>query len=82
MPNGRAIHMSTEQFCDMNDDDFDYLMAHQIGEEIENPFFDSVLHKPIIENDIVVEPIIVAITDITFIERISGVDLDIPLDIE
>ena len=43
LPNGRAIEMSTEQFCEMTDDDFEYLVANNFGEEVEDPFFGSAL---------------------------------------
>ncbi len=43
LPNGRVIEMSTEQFCDMTDEDFEYLIANNFGEEVEDPFFGSVL---------------------------------------
>ena len=76
LPNGRTIEMSVEQYLDMTDDDFEYLMAHNFGDELEDPWFGSVLTKPA-SSDFYVEPTITDLTQITDIEKLDP-DLDIP----
>lgn len=44
LPNGKTIEISTEQFLDMTDEDFEYLIAHDAGEQFQNPFSNSVLY--------------------------------------
>ena len=80
LPNGRTIEMSVEQYLDMTDDDFEYLIAHNFGDELEDPWFGSVLTKPA-SADPVIEPTIVDLTEIPDIEKLNP-DLDIQLDIE
>lgn len=76
LPNGRTIEMSVEQYLDMTDDDFEYLIAHNFGDELEDPFFGSVLTKPA-SPDVFVEPTIVDLTQITDLEKLDP-DLDLP----
>jgi hypothetical protein len=45
LPNGKVIEISTEQYLDMSDEDFEYLVAFNYGEVQENPWFGSVLSK-------------------------------------
>lgn len=75
MPNGKIIEMSTEQFCDMTDDDFQDLMANNYGEEVEDPWFGSVLTSTKSYPDI---PEIEDLTQISFEDKIKPTDLDLP----
>lgn len=43
LPNGKSIEVSLEAYLRMTDDDFEYLMAVNWGEELRNPFESSVL---------------------------------------
>ena len=43
LPNGKSIEVSLEAYLRMTDDDFEYLMAVNWGEEFRNPFESSVL---------------------------------------
>lgn len=43
LPNGKSIEVSLEAYLRMTDDDFEYLMAANWGEELRNPFESSVL---------------------------------------
>jgi hypothetical protein len=43
LPNGKSIEVSLEAYLRMTDDDFEYLMAVNWGEEFCNPFEYSVL---------------------------------------
>lgn len=79
LPNGRTIEMSVEQYLDMTDDDFEYLVAQNFGDELEDPWFGSVLTKPAAP-DVYVEPTIIDLTEITDIEKLTHPDLDISLD--
>lgn len=78
LPNGRTIEMSVEQYLDMTDDDFEYLMAHNFGDELEDPWFGSVLSKPGSSTDFIVEPTITDLTQISDIEKLGDPDLDMP----
>jgi hypothetical protein len=79
LPNGRTIELSVEQYLDMTDDDFEYLIAQNYGDELEDPWFGSVLHKPPFP-DSHVEPTITDLTDITDLEKLTNPDLDFSLD--
>lgn len=56
LPNGKVIEISVEQYLDMDDEEFEYLLSINYGEPIEDPFFGSVIDgksKPVIEDDFV-----------------------------
>jgi hypothetical protein len=46
LPNGKSVEMSTEQYFRMTDEDFQFLVASNAGDEINDPFSGSVLRKP------------------------------------
>lgn len=77
LPNGKAIEISTEQYLEMTDEDFEYLMAYNYGEIQENPWFGSVITKaaPI---DIP-EEITPELTDLSQDEKLLDLDLDTEL---
>lgn len=81
LPNGRVIEMSTEQFCDMTDEDFEFLIANNYGEEVEDPFFGSVLTggkgKSVLDDfpDIPAE-VMKDLTQITDQEKLLNPDID------
>jgi hypothetical protein len=81
LPNGRTIEMSVEQYLDMTDDDFEYLIAHNYGDELEDPFFGSVLTKPALA-DYVPDPVILDLTEITDLEKLGNPDLDLDIEVE
>jgi hypothetical protein len=43
LPNGKSIEVSLEVYLRMTDDDFEYLMSINCGDEVLNPFEASVL---------------------------------------
>ena len=43
LPNGKTIEVSLEVYLRMTDDDFEYLISMNWGEEFSNPFVASVL---------------------------------------
>jgi hypothetical protein len=45
LPNGKSVEMSTEQYFRMTDEDFQFLIATNAGEEINDPFSGSVLRR-------------------------------------
>lgn len=76
LPNGKVIEISVEEYLDMSDEELEYLIALNYGENIENPFFGSVLQKqPPVEAEEL--PIITGIPDATVINEI---DYDYPQD--
>jgi hypothetical protein len=56
LPNGKVIEISVEQYLDMDDEEFEYLLSINYGELIEDPFFGSILEskaKPEVEDNLV-----------------------------
>lgn len=45
LPNGKVIEMSVEQYLELTDEDFEYLMCINAGEMIEDPFFGTAVNK-------------------------------------
>lgn len=43
LPNGKVVHISTEEFLDLTDEDIQYLMSLDYGEHILNPFSNSAV---------------------------------------
>lgn len=63
-----------EQYLEMTDDDIEYLIAYNIGEEIENPFFNaSFNYKQVI---VVEEDITLDLTDLDIVQKLTDLDLD------
>jgi hypothetical protein len=74
LPTGKVIEISTEQFLDMTDADFEYLIAYNYGDVQENPWFGSVLMKaaPLdLPDEIVSE-----LTNMSHDEKLLDLDLD------
>lgn len=52
LPNGKTIEVPLEVYLRMTDDDFEYLISMNWGEEFANPFIASVLaHGETIEEE-------------------------------
>lgn len=45
LPNGKVIEISTEQYIEMSDEELEYLIAYNYGDNLEDPWFGSVLSK-------------------------------------
>lgn len=43
LPNGKTIEVSTEVYLRMTDEDFEYLVSINCGDDVGNPFEASVL---------------------------------------
>ena len=51
LPTGRVIEISLDQYLSMTNEDLEYLIAHNVGENIEDPFYGSrIKDKQIPEN--------------------------------
>ena len=49
LPNGKVVHLSIEEYLDLNDEDIQYLMSLDFGEHIQNPFTGSAVDQNIKE---------------------------------
>ena len=45
LPTGKVIELSLEQYLEMTDEEFEYLISINYGDPIENPFFGSILES-------------------------------------
>jgi hypothetical protein len=43
LPTGKVVYLSIEEFLELTDDDIQYLIAHDCGDHIVNPFSGSSL---------------------------------------
>ena len=75
-PNGKVIDISTEQYLDMSDADFEYLMAYNHGDVIENPWHGSILSKSNDEENFDIPDI----PDVSELDKLSDLDADIEID--
>ena len=50
LPNGKVIEISTEQYIEMSDEELEYLIAYNYGDNLENPWFGSVLSNNLPRN--------------------------------
>ena len=78
LPDGRVIELSTEQYFDLTDEELRSLISTNYGENIDNPFFGSVLQKPgamvlddIEEWDKLIEEIDLELPDIPLEEKLK-----------
>jgi len=74
----RVIELSTEQYFDLTDEELRSLISTNYGENIDNPFFGSVLQKPgamvlddIEEWDELIEEIDLELPDIPLEEKLK-----------
>jgi hypothetical protein len=77
LPNGRVIEMSTEQYIEMSDEELEYLIAYNYGDVYENPWFGSILTKHDKIHDADLSDIILPLTDIPEIDKLTDLDLEI-----
>jgi len=52
LPNNKIIELTIEQYLEMTDDDIEYFIAYDIGDHVENPFYNSLLENKIPEKEI------------------------------
>lgn len=81
LPNGKCIEVSLETYFRMTDDDFEYLIAINWGDRIENPFYSSVLslgeHPTILSEEDIEELGIEDISELDLIDPTDPTDEDI-----
>lgn len=77
LSSGKTIEITLEQYLDLTDEDIEYLIAYNIGDEIDNPFFSSSFtHKQVnlVEDDKNEEVLDLLDTDI--VQKLTDLDLD------
>lgn len=74
LPNGKVIEISTEQFVEMTDEELEYLIAYNYGDDQENPWFGSVLSKQV--KDDYIEEASIDLTEASEEDKINDLDLD------
>lgn len=71
LPNGKTIEISMEMYLDMSDDELNYLIAYNLGEEMNDPFYASALNgRDIRSFDEIDDDIELELPDIPISERI------------
>jgi hypothetical protein len=56
LPNGKTREMSFEEWDRLNEADFQYMLATDQGDQIEDPFHSSVLKRPAVHEAIDAAP--------------------------
>jgi hypothetical protein len=51
LPNGKTVDMSFEDYLRAGVEDYGYLMSHNYGADMEDPFFGSILHSRQIKDE-------------------------------
>lgn len=80
LPNGKVIELSTEQYIEMSDEELEYLIAYNYGDVLENPWFGSILTKHDRNHDEDLSDIILPLTDIPEIDKLTDLDADLEID--
>jgi hypothetical protein len=80
LPNGKVIELSTEQYIEMSDEELEYLIAFNYGDVLENPWFGSILTKHDRFHDDDISDIILPLTDIPEIDKLTDLDADLEID--
>lgn len=80
LPNGKVLEMSTEQYIEMSDEELEYLIAYNYGDIYENPWHGSILTKHDKIHDQDLSDILVPLTDIFQIDKLTDLDADIEID--
>lgn len=76
LPNGKVVEISTEQYLEMSDEDFEYLIAYNYGEVVEDPWFGSSLSKQDNSRKEDVAETVPDLTDIPIAEKFIDPDID------
>ena len=71
LPNGKTIGVPIDVYLRMDDDDYNYLISINAGDEINDPFYHSVLEDGEEKDNEVIE-----------LEEIEDPDTDIDIDPE
>lgn len=76
LPSGRVIEISTEQYFEMTDEDIEYMIAYNIGDNIENPFFGSSMQNQDSKETVIPDDIELDLVTKTSEQKLSDLDLD------
>lgn len=76
LPNGKVVEISTEQYLEMSDEDFEYLIAYNYGDVVEDPWFGSSLSKQDNSRKEDVTESVPDLTDIPVSEKFTAPDID------
>ena len=76
LPNGKVVEISTEQYLEMSDEDFEYLIAYNYGEVVEDPWFGSSLSKQDNSRKEDITESVPDLTDIPVSEKFIAPDID------
>jgi hypothetical protein len=77
LPNGKVIEITIEQYLRLTDDELQELLAYNMGDVVDNPFFGSALdgkymaQEDILEEDEEIEP---DLPDIDELEKLTDKD--------
>jgi hypothetical protein len=72
LPTGRTIEMSVEDYLNLTDEDMQYIVSLGYGEEIEDPFFASVIeYGAVVTTDELPE-----LPDVTSAKKIAEQDIE------
>lgn len=77
LSSGKIIEISLEQYLDMTDEDIEYFIAYNIGDEINNPFYNASFNYKqvnLVEDDKNEEVLDLLDTDI--VQKLTDLDLD------
>lgn len=78
LSNGKVVEISIDQYFDLTDDDIEYLIAYNIGEEINNPFFNSSFnYKQVIIKEEYEDDEFLDLLDIDIEEKLTDLDITI-----
>lgn len=72
---GKVVEISVEQYFEMSDEDVEYLIAFNYGNDFENPWIGSILVKQVKEIEDTPE-IMPEIPDIPNEQKLSDLDTD------
>lgn len=73
LPNGKVIEISTEQYCELTDEELEYLIAYNYGDIQENPWFGSVLIK---SSPVEIEDLPPDLLDVPEEQKLDDLDID------
>ena len=78
LPNGKVIEISTEQYIEMSDEELEYFIAYNYGEDLEDPWFGSILSKQETSLDDLNKTVVyIDITEIPNEEKLDDLDIDL-----
>jgi len=80
LPNGKVIEISTEQYIEMSDEELEYLIAYNYGDNLEDPWFGSILSKQ--DNSKEDNNVLPDLNDIPEVDKLTDLDIEYNIDEE